>query len=355
MKKKIVSKILTGILTLSLTASLLIGCGTSAENSAGTQENTEVEEIEETEEITETVSSEETEADTVEGDTVVHIGTLASQIQPALASQLGYFEEEGVEVEIIAFDAGPAEVEAFTSGALDIVLIGDLPFLNGVNNGVDLQIVGFYQSSTKDCQLAVRDEANIQSFADLKGKKVAVPVGSNAQPILYEMLEAGGLAPEDVELFNLAAADGANALLTGDVDAAITWDPFLSNALVEGGITVFADTSEFRPLVCPIATSTAFVNEHHDEVEKALRALYRAGTWAKENVEDAAGLVADYFGAESSDSYVVSITNKDLNILLTDEKIEAIKEASEKCYQYEITEAEVDIDAHIIYDFEEIQ
>ncbi len=296
-------------------------------------------------------ATKESETDESNEETVVRIGTLASQIQPALASKLGYFEEEGVKAEIVVFDAGPAEVEAFTSGDLDIIQVGDLPFLNGVNNGVDLQIIGFYQSSTKDCQLGVRDEANIQSFEDLKGKTVSVPFGSNAQPLLYEMLEEGGLTTDDVELVNLTAADGANALVSGNVDAAISWDPFIQNAVSQGEVTVLADSSEFRPLVCPIASSTVFVEKNHEAVGKVLNALNKAADYAKENVNEAAELVADYFGADSSDSYVLSINNKDLDVRITDEKIDAIKKGAAKSYEYGLIENEVNVDDHIIKDF----
>lgn len=201
--------------------------------------------------------------------------------------------------------------------------------------------------------LGVRDEANIQSFADLKGKTISVPFGSNVQPLLYEMLAAGGLTPDDVELVNLTAADGANALVSGDVDAALAWDPFLHNAVAQGGITVFADSSEFRPLVCPIATSTKYAADNHETIEKLLNALNKAATYAKENTEEAANLVADYFGADSSDSYVLSIENKDLDVRLTDEKKNAIKKASEKCYEFGIIESEVDVDAHIAKEYVE--
>ena len=333
-------KLLSIILAITTSALVFAGCGNN--QTAVDQSKTATE--------AENAVTANPSADDREG-TVVRIGTLASQIQPALASKLGYFEEEGVQVEIIVFDAGPAEVEAFTSGDLDIIQVGDLPFLNGVNNGVDLQVIGFYQSSTKDCQLGVRDEAKIESFADLKGKTISVPFGSNAQPLLYEMLEAGGLTTDDVELVNLTAADGANALVSGNVDAAISWDPFMQNAVAQGGITVLADSSEFRPLVCPIASSTTFVEKNHEAVGKVLNALEKAATYSKENVQDSADLVADYFGADSSDSYVLSINNKDLDVRITDEKIDAIKKGAEKSYEYGLIDSEVNIDDHIIKDF----
>lgn len=359
-----IKSILAIIVSTGLILSSLTGCAASqVQAAAGQTQPAAQEEVQETTKQTEDADANEPDTEEVTeepvqeesaDDVTVRIGTLASQTQPALAWQKEYFKEEGVSVEIVTFSTGPAEVEAFTSGDLDLILVGDLPFLNGVNNGVDLQVVAFYQSSYKDCQLAVRDEANIKSFADLKGKKVSVPVGSNAQPILYEMLEKGGLTEDDIELINLSAADGSNALISKDVDAAITWDPFIANAVAEGGISVLADTTDFRPLVCPILSSTQFVNEHHDAVERTLKALYRAGIWAKANVEEAAALVADYFGADSADSYIISISNKDLDIRLTDEKLEALKKGNESCYRFGITEALVDVDAHVISDFKDL-
>lgn len=338
MKRKWFSLLLVSILAITLVA-----CGSTSEN------NTDASDSEVSDNNTATSAS-DTSQDTV----TVRIGLMTSQVLPVIALENGYFEEEGVNVELITFDSGAAEVEAFTSGELDIANIGDLPFINGIINGVDLKIVGFYKSSVKDVLLVTRTDAGISDFSDLKGKTVSVPVGTNAQPILYEFLEAGGLTEDDVEILNLSATDGANAILSNDVQAAITWDPYASTAVASGKAEIFSDTSDFRALVCPIVTSSTFIDEQSDAVEKVLRAMEKAADYAANNNEDAARLVADYFGAESSDSYLTSIINTDLDVKLTEEKVEDLKLGAQKCYQYGVVEEEVNPEDYVNWDFQNI-
>ncbi len=280
-------------------------------------------------------------------EVTVRLGMLTSHALPVIALNHGYFEEEGVNVELVAFNTGAPEIEAFTAGELDIVETGDLPFFNAILNGVDIKAIGSYNTSDEINGLVVRDEANIQSFEDLAGKKVSVPAGTNIQPLLYEYLEAGGLTGEDVEIFNLAGNDAVNALINGDIDAAVLWEPYVSIAANTDGITKLADTKDFRTFVCPISSSSTFIEEHNSETLKVLRALSKAADWIADNEQAAAEEVVEYYGLDDIDAVLIGLEKADESIPLTDEKIDAIKLGAEKSYQYGVIAEEIDVDQYI--------
>ncbi|MCD8325039.1 MAG: ABC transporter substrate-binding protein [Clostridiales bacterium] len=346
MKKKLVSFITAGTLAFGL----LAGCGTAASGESDDAENIEESSVaaDESESDTETA-----ESDDAEELVTVRLGMLTNHVLPVVALENGYFEEEGLNVELTAFTTGATEVEAYTAGELDIVETGDLPFLNAVLNGVDIVAIGTYNTSDEINALVVRDDADIQEFSDLAGKTVTVPFGTNIQPLLYEYLEAGGLTEDDVEIINLSGNDEVNALVDGDVDAAVMWEPYVSSAASYDGVTILADTSDIRTFVCPISTSSTYIAENTETVEKVLRALSRASEWSQENQEEAAELTATYFGAENSDAILISLEKADSSVPLTDDKIEALKLGAEKSYQYGIISEEVDIEQYIDTQFTE--
>lgn len=74
-------------------------------------------------------------------------------------------------------------------------------------------------------RLVVNPAAGINTVADLKGKKIAVSVGSTSHNHMLRALSQAGLKQEDVSLVNLAPANMPPAYVAGQVDAALTWEP----------------------------------------------------------------------------------------------------------------------------------
>lgn len=321
-------KLFAMLMTAVLFTGVLTGCGNSSEVNTQTEAGSE--------------------------DLTIRLGMLAGHYLPVVALNHGFFDERGVKVELVTFDTGAAEIEAFTSGDLDVIQTGDLPILNGISNGVDLKIVGSYNVSTQINGLVVRDEANIKSFADLKGHKVSVPFGTNIQPLLYDYLELGGLTQDDVEIVNLNNADSSNALLTGDVDAAVLWDPFLENCKLQDGLTMLADTTDLRSFVCPISASTKFVENHPEELKNLLSALNDASKYADDNVKEAAEETAAYYEMDNAEAVELSIVKVDSRVALTDEKIEALLLGAQSCFKYDIVENEVNLEDYISRDFADL-
>ena len=150
-----------------------------------------------------------------------------------------------------------------------------------------------------------------------------------------------------MEVINLQNADAVNALVAGDIQAAVLWDPFLTQAANSEGLTQIADTKDIRTFVCPISTSTEFLEAHPAEVKALLRALDKGGQWAKANIDEAAQIVSDYFEADNADAVRLSIEKTDNSVALTQEKIDALVLGAEECYKFGLIEEEVDILEHV--------
>jgi uncharacterized protein len=87
-------------------------------------------------------------------------------------------------------------------------------------------------------QIVVLNRSNIKSFADLKGKKVAVgPAGGGTLPILQSIFEEYGMKMDDIQANYLPYSDGFTQLTDNNLDAAVALGGYPMAAVMEAGTT----------------------------------------------------------------------------------------------------------------------
>jgi taurine transport system substrate-binding protein len=123
--------------------------------------------------------------------------------------------------------------------------------------------------------LIARNEAGIASVADLKGKTVAVPIGSTAHYSLMGALQHEGLSEADVNIVGMKPDDIAAAWGQGTIDAAWIWQPVQSEILKSGTLVIGADqTAEWGfPTYDGWVVSKAFAEANPDKVVAFLKAV----------------------------------------------------------------------------------
>ncbi|SFN21149.1 ABC transporter substrate-binding protein [Variovorax sp. OV329] len=129
------------------------------------------------------------------------------------------FEKDGIKVEWKFFKgAGPAINEALATGQLDVVFLGDLAGVIGRASGLKTRLVSAGGRGSNS-YLATALGSNIQSFKDLKGKRVAVLRGTAYQLTFNRLLEDQGLTEKDVRFTNLDWPTSKAAVVSKDIDA----------------------------------------------------------------------------------------------------------------------------------------
>ncbi|MEC5162791.1 MULTISPECIES: ABC transporter substrate-binding protein [unclassified Janthinobacterium] len=218
---------------------------------------------------------------------------------PALiADKKGYFAEEGLKVELTSFGDGPVVQQALAAGELDIAYIGAPPVFQWYARGLNSRILA--KVNYGQAALITNGNAGITSLAGLRGKKIAgVAKGSGMDVLLrgYVLKEAGGLDPErDVDVVSMPVGNMNAALERGLVDAAFTWEPFVSDALLRGK-RVLLDVNQGIPrypwyVVMAVPKTLA---ERPDDVVKVLRAHRKAIAFLNEHQEESNRIIADAF------------------------------------------------------------
>ncbi|MFW2588119.1 ABC transporter substrate-binding protein [Sagittula sp. SSi028] len=135
-----------------------------------------------------------------------------------LAEELGYFEQAGLQVDIIA-PADPSDPPKMAAAGRADLAISYQPQLHlQVAEGLPLVRVGTLVATPLNCLLVLEDGP--QTLADLRGAKIGFSVAGVEEALLAAMLAEGGLTLADVELVNVNWSLSP-ALMSGQVDAVI--------------------------------------------------------------------------------------------------------------------------------------
>ena len=165
-----------------------------------------------------------------------------------VAEQKGYFKKHGADVKLVWFANYSDSIAALSTGQLDANSQTWSDTLGPLFKGIALKVILVNDNSAGNDALMVGPK--IHSFADLKGKHVALEQYSISHFVLYSALAANGLKPKDVDVVNLSAGDAAAAFIGGRVDAAVLWNPWISQIEASGkGRALF--TSRDMPGLIP--------------------------------------------------------------------------------------------------------
>jgi NitT/TauT family transport system substrate-binding protein len=181
------------------------------------------------------------------GSEVIRIGT-----QPWIgygpwwiAQEKGIFEKYGLKVELVDFIEDKEVNAAFASGKMDAANLATHTAIKLFASGLDLRIVLLEDASYEaDAILA---PSSVTSIADLKGKKVAYEEGTTSDLLLNYALSQNGMSLADITPVFMPASDAGAALIAGQVDVAVTYEPYISTALSENGDLRLLYTAAERP------------------------------------------------------------------------------------------------------------
>jgi len=224
-----------------------------------------------------------------------------------IARDKGYFKEEGVAVELIIMENTPLKMGALMAGKIDAVASTADEFVIYMKPGKLLYyLLALDNSKGGDGVVANID---IKTVADLKGKKVACEEGSVSQFFLNALLREVGLTHKDVDMINMTATDAGVAMIANRVDAAVTWEPHLSQAASKGHGHLLIDSSK-RPglIVDVVAVLPEVAQQRKAELKGLVRAWERALKFVEQNPDEANKIMANGVGGWLKDPAVFAET-----------------------------------------------
>ena len=177
-------------------------------------------------------------------------------VQPAtmpiyIAKAIGLLEpiekKHNIRVVFRSFASGAPENQAMAAGELQMASAGMGP---AVIAAARLPATLVAITILEQTAIIVPSDSTVKSVADLKGKKVAFPgEGTQQYPLLLKALADAGLKVTDIQLFKTDGSQVPTLLQNKSVDAGITWDPHVSNALAAGHSKVLVKAEKILPIM----------------------------------------------------------------------------------------------------------
>ena len=219
--------------------------------------------------------------------------TVKAAGQPTIASapryvamDRGYFREEGIELEEVPSTTSAQTLPALAAGQLDIGVGGSTSGLfNAIAQGIPVRMVLDMWTAYPDDKgggLIVRkdllDSAQVRDFRDLLGLRIAITSKGHQTEYSLDMgLRRGGLSVADVETTELSYPDMTVALSNRNIDAAVTIEPYASQAVIQGFAGRFKVWPELVPYDAPasIMFSEGFAEARGDVARRFAKAYVR--------------------------------------------------------------------------------
>jgi len=221
---------------------------------------------------------------------VAHIG-------PFIAKELGYFNEYGLDVDIVQFDSGARATQALLSGSIDAILSSSEPVIIAVARGGDLKII--YSFSHKLTVVLIAND-RIRSLADLKGARMGVQeVGAFREIMSRAVLIKAGLTPKDVQYVSVGSAGYIPALVAGRIDTAVLQADQTAEILnTARGLRILVRYWDLLPdyWYGAYAVKQERLQTQMDAMTGMVKAIIRAHRFMYQNRKTSVELIAKYTG-----------------------------------------------------------
>lgn len=218
------------------------------------------------------------------------VGGIEKQIYlpAALADRLGYFKEQGLDVQVSSDTSGINAEDGLLTGSVQGVV-------GFYDHTIDLQskgkfvqaVVQFSQAPGEAVIVSTREGGTIRSAADFRGHTLGVTgLGSSTHLLMTYLGLSQGVKISDMGIAAVGSGSSfAAALREGRIDGGMTTEPTLSRLLKSGDarllidlrtpVQASAELGGIYPAAC-LYMSAPWINAHRDEVQRLVNAFVKA-------------------------------------------------------------------------------
>lgn len=170
-----------------------------------------------------------------------------------LGDKMGFFAEQGIQIEYVQFNSGADELSSIVANQVDVSRgIINAGLFNAANQGIEMRLVadGGHNIPGKGYfQIALRKGLGekYKTYEDMKGMRVAIAsIGSINELFVQKALEKGGLTKDDIEFVVVDSfPDMLTAVANGNADATMQIEPLITKGVDEGILEWWKDPDEY--------------------------------------------------------------------------------------------------------------
>lgn len=212
-----------------------------------------------------------------------------------IARDKGFFAKNGVDVELIVMEDPKERFPTLMADQIQMIASTVDTALLYMKHPDDFQyVIAIDDSDGGDGIVANKD---IKTIADLKGKQVAVNEGSVSEFYLNVLLAKAGLKESDLNVVNMTAGDAGGAFVGKRVDAAVTWEPWLSRGKATDHGHLLVDSSTTPGLITDaIIVKTDWMKAHEKEVAAIVKSWNEAVDYYRAHPDESIEIMAKGVG-----------------------------------------------------------
>lgn len=208
-----------------------------------------------------------------------------------IARDKGFFKKHGVDMDIEYIQGLAERKQALAGKKIDSLAITFDIVSQTASAGLPLKVVWALADSAGGDGILVKD--GINSIQDLKGKNVAFDYGTAAHVFLTSVLDKAGMTEKDIKMVQMTGGDAGAAFVSGKIDAAVTWEPWLSKATKETKGKALVTSKDFPGLIVDtIAFHEDFAKANPEVVQGVVAAMKEAMEWYATNQDEGNKIMA---------------------------------------------------------------
>jgi NitT/TauT family transport system substrate-binding protein len=215
------------------------------------------------------------------------------------AKEKGFFQGQGLDVEIKEFTAGKFALQAFLGGSVDFAVAGEVPVCLAYLQGNEVQVITqVVQQTVNEVRVvAIKDGGivNPTEYFKAKRRKLSTSLGGGPEFFTHKFLQQSRISKDEVEIISQRPEDMPAALETRSVDAIAIFDPFAFIAeqrLGDGAIT-FSAPVNYSELYVWVARPEQ-VQKNPELMEAVIRSLTQAAAYMRDHPDDAKKIMGQY-------------------------------------------------------------
>ncbi|ADU73467.1 NitT/TauT family transport system substrate-binding protein [Acetivibrio thermocellus AD2] len=269
-------KILTGIISFLITSILLSGCGGQKVQKTNLEDSGTGRELKK-----------------------FKVGYLASpgHVLYFVAKEKGFFEEEGLDVELFLFTNSGEGLNAISSGKVDVGSFGTAAPLTFISKGTDFVIFGGQQTEGHGIVALPQKAKELTDLNSFKGKTIATVRLATGDVIFRAALSEAGIDWKNELTINELDSPAAvlEAVKKGSVDAGIVWTPFIKLGEKQGlEIVKYSGELVKMHTCCRQVALSSNIKENKEDFVRFMAALIKAYKFYMENQDETVDIIAKY-------------------------------------------------------------
>ena len=222
-----------------------------------------------------------------------------------VALEKGFFDQEGLIVNASPESLGQIALQALIGGSTDFAVAANVRPIQALAQDLPIKVIGLSSYGFAGYLIVPAKDTATKTLEDLKGKTLAVQVGSGTHTVWLRYLRSKGLSENDFKSKNIETEQIPAAFESGGIEGAVPWDPFATLIIEKGlGRAILTPKEIAEPLKVTypffVMTSQDTIRKKPDMVQKFMNAWVRTLNYIHKNRAEVADIMQDFFTREGT-------------------------------------------------------